>query len=97
MVPDREIPGQVATACPTPTSRASSIVADFSVFRPRRTRSLAKSRQPVASSAKATKYMLSPRDSMVSLIGSTAKRGRVPTMISRIIRRAGGTRLGVVL
>ena len=95
VVPEREMPGQVATAWATPTSRTSTMVALFSVLRPFFTRSLANSRQPVTSSAVATKYMLSARPSTRSLMGSTTSSGRVPTMISRIIRRAGGTGVGV--
>ena len=34
VMPEREMPGQSAMACPRPTSSASSIVAVFSVFRP---------------------------------------------------------------
>ena len=96
VVPEREMPGQVATACATPTSRTSSMVAFRSVLRPFRTRSLAYSRQPVNSSAAPTNSRLSDRPSMVSLMGRMANSGSVPTMISRISRRAGGTGAGVV-
>ena len=40
--------------------------------------------------------MLSPSPSMKSLTGSTTNRGSVPTMMSRISRRAGGMGVGVV-
>ena len=55
VVPEREMPGQVAMAWATPTSSTSSSVAVFSVLRPFFTRSLAKSRKPVTIRAPATK------------------------------------------
>ena len=55
VVPEREIPGQVAMAWATPTSSTSTRVAVFSVLRPFFTRSLANSRKPVTISAPATK------------------------------------------
>ena len=36
VMPDREMPGQVAMACPAPMMRASVTVAFLAVFRPRR-------------------------------------------------------------
>ena len=95
VVPEREMPGQVAMACPTPTSSTSSKVALFSVLRPFFTRSLAYSSTPVTIRAPATKYILSARPSTRSFTGSTTNSGNVPTMISRINRRAGGTGVGV--
>ena len=71
------------------------MVAVFSVLRPFFTRSLANSRQPVTSRAPATKYILLANPSTRSWTGSTKNRGSVPTMMSRISRRAGGTGLGV--
>ena len=96
VVPEREIPGQVAMACPTPTSSTSRMVADFSVLRPFLTRSLANSRKPVTIRAPATKYILSARPSTKSFTGRTMNSGSVPTMMSKIRRRAGGTGVGVV-
>ena len=55
VVPEREMPGQVAMAWATPTSSTSTSVAVFSVLRPFFTRSLANSRKPVTISAPATK------------------------------------------
>ena len=60
VVPEREMPGQVAMAWATPTSSTSSMVAVFSVLRPFFTRSLANSRQPVTSRAQLTKTGLLP-------------------------------------
>ena len=55
VVPEREMPGQVAMAWATPTRKTSRRVADFSVLRPFLTRSLANSRKPVTTRAPATK------------------------------------------
>ena len=96
VVPEREMPGQVAMAWATPTSSTSSMVAVFSVLRPFFTRSLANSRKPVTMRAPATKYILSARPSTRSFTGRTMSSGSVPTMMSRISRRAGGTGVGVV-
>ena len=54
VVPEREIPGQVAMAWPDAhQQRIQHWWRSFRVLRPFRTRSLAKSRQPVTSSAPA--------------------------------------------
>ena len=55
VVPEREIPGQVAMAWATPTKKTSSSLALRSALRPFFTRSLANSRKPVTISAPATK------------------------------------------
>ena len=95
-MPLREMPGMVARAWPTPTSRASTSVALRSVLWPRRTRSQANSRKPVTTRAMPMNTMLSPRACTFLWMGKMANRGSVPTMISNIIRRAGGTGVGVV-
>ena len=96
VMPERDTPGQSATACPRPTTSASASLAVFSVLRPRRTRSLTKRRQPVKSSAPPMKYILSPRPSKKRRNGTMANSGSVPMMTSNIMRRAGGTVFGVV-
>ena len=55
VVPEREMPGQVAMAWAMPTSSTSSSLALRSVLRPFFTRSLANSRKPVTIRAPATK------------------------------------------
>ena len=57
-MPEREIPGMVAMAWPTPTIRAERTLALDSVLRPFGTRSLAKSRKPVTIRAAPIKSML---------------------------------------
>ena len=96
MVPERDRPGQVASACAAPTSSASVMRVLRSVLRPLRTRSEANSRQPVASRARPTTYRLLLSPSIQSLKGRITNSGSVPTITSRIIRRAGGTGVGVV-
>ena len=96
VVPERDSPGQVASACAAPTISASVIRALCSFLRPFRTRSEANSRQPVTISAPPTTYRLLLRLSIQSLIPKIANKGSVPTITNRIIRRAGGTGVGVV-
>ena len=96
VVPERDKPGQVASAWAAPTSRVSVRRALRSFLRPFRTRSEANSRQPVTSRAPPTTYRLLLSPSIQSLKGRITNRGRVPTITSRIIRRAGGTGVGVV-
>ena len=95
VMPDREMPGTVATAWLTPTATASSSDAVRSFFLPFFTRSLANNRKPVTIRAPPMNSMLLLRPRTLSLMGSTANSGRVPRMISRISRRAGGRGLGV--
>ena len=92
MVPDRERPGTTATAWPTPTSRASSMVADLGPFLPRAIRSEKKRMQPVTARAQPTKMVLPYSPSTLSLMGRMTNRGRVATMIIRISRPLGGSR-----
>ena len=96
VMPERETPGQSAMACPMPTTSASLSLAVFSVLPPRRTRSLTKRSTPVKRSAPPIKYILSLRPSKKRRNGTMTKSGSVPTMTSNIMRRAGGTTLGVV-
>ena len=95
VMPDREMPGTVAMAWPTPTATASSSDAVRSFFLPFFTRSLANSRKPVTTSAPPMNSMLLDSPSTLSLMGSTANSGSVPRMISKISLRAGGRGLGV--
>ena len=95
-MPDRDTPGSVASAWPMPPNSASSHVALRSVLRPFRTPSHTNSSSPVKISAPPTKNILSLRPCTALRMGSTANSGSVPTMMSRINRRAGGTGVGVV-
>ena len=73
------------------------MVALRSVLRPLRTRSHRNSRMPVtirAAAHEAPYCLLRPSHQSLRM-GSTANSGSVPTMISRISRRAGGTGDGV--
>ena len=95
VIPEREMPGIVAIACPMPTISTSSHVAVRSFLRPFFTRSLTKSRTPVTMSAAPIKAMLFESPCTASFTGSTTNSGSVPRMMSRISRRAGGTGFGV--
>ena len=92
VIPAREIPGRVPTAWAQPTSRASTMVALRAFFRPLAIRSEKKSRKPVAMRAADTKVTLEKAASTTSFTSSTAKRGRVATMIMSTSRRASGGR-----
>ena len=96
VMPDREMPGHVAMACPAPTISTSAKVALFSVFLPLRMRSQPKSSAPVTSSAIPTKMVLLYSASTMWRKGRMTNSGSVPTMMSRISRRAGGTERGTV-